>query len=340
MEKRYFHKQGWIVWIQLSVSVVRQEDGQPMHFVSQIQDVSERKRTEAEVKDLNATLERHIAELEQTTHEMEMLSQLVDSLHACDTEQEAFAVIGRKIVPLFCNDAGAVSIRDAAHNIMRSVVVWGGFDGMHSFTGTDCWTLRRSQPYLADAEHPNVLCAHFDEDRNISTLCIPMMARGEVLGVLHLKQVAAGTIGLNKQRLAQTVADDLGLLLSNLRLRETLRMQSIRDPLTGLFNRRYMEESFLREHHRAERRSQHVGMLMFDIDHFKKVQRSLRASCRRPTVGQRRQVHSGPYSQRGYRLSLRWRGVCGNYVGNIDGDNAGTRGAHACGDQVARIIIS
>jgi diguanylate cyclase (GGDEF)-like protein len=68
--------------------------------------------------------------------------------------------------------------------------------------------------------------------------------------------------------LVVAVADHLALALANLKLRETLRSQSIRDPLTGLFNRRYMEESLERELRRAERRGQPLGVIMLDLDHF------------------------------------------------------------------------
>src|SRR5256886_16943848 len=56
--------------------------------------------------------------------------------------------------------------------------------------------------------------------------------------------------------------------MGNLKLREMLRNQSIRDPLTGLFNRRYMEESLERELRRADRRGHPVAVVMLDLDHF------------------------------------------------------------------------
>src|ERR1041384_6680240 len=71
-----------------------------------------------------------------------------------------------------------------------------------------------------------------------------------------------------RQRFVMTVAEHIALALANLKLRETLRTQSIRDPLTGLFNRRYMEESLERELRRAERHSHPVGVIMIDLDHF------------------------------------------------------------------------
>jgi diguanylate cyclase (GGDEF)-like protein len=70
-------------------------------------------------------------------------------------------------------------------------------------------------------------------------------------------------------RQAGAVGERISLALANLRLREVLRSQSIRDPLTGLFNRRYMEESLEREVRRAARNNESVTLIMLDIDHFK-----------------------------------------------------------------------
>jgi len=66
-----------------------------------------------------------------------------------------------------------------------------------------------------------------------------------------------------------TIAEHIALAISNLRLKETLRQQSIRDALTGLFNRRYMEETLERELRRAKRENKPVGIIMIDIDFFK-----------------------------------------------------------------------
>src|SRR5687768_16460014 len=67
-----------------------------------------------------------------------------------------------------------------------------------------------------------------------------------------------------------SVSEHIALALANLKLREKLEMQAIRDPLTGLFNRRYMEESFEREVARAARSYGHVAAVMIDLDHFKR----------------------------------------------------------------------
>ena len=98
------------------------------------------------------------------------------------------------------------------------------------------------------------------------------MAQGEAIGILHLEKSSAEE-GYQIQAtasLAATVTEGFALALSNLKLRETLRSQAIRDDLTGLFNRRYMEETLERELHRVTRLGMTLGLAMMDLDHFKK----------------------------------------------------------------------
>jgi len=69
--------------------------------------------------------------------------------------------------------------------------------------------------------------------------------------------------------LAVTVGDHISLALANIRLRETLRHQVIHDVLTGLFNRRYLEETLEREISRGRRKGASLGLIMLDLDYFK-----------------------------------------------------------------------
>ncbi|MFZ5656081.1 MAG: GGDEF domain-containing protein [Pseudomonadota bacterium] len=60
------------------------------------------------------------------------------------------------------------------------------------------------------------------------------------------------------------------MALANLRLRESLRVQSVRDPLTGLFNRRHLTDALEREVKRCDRRERPLSVVMIDVDHFKR----------------------------------------------------------------------
>ena len=120
-----------------------------------------------------------------------------------------------------------------------------------------------------------LLCRHLVNPLPAAYLCIPMVAQSEASGVLYLQNkdgpadAVPPRLTPAKQQLAQTVADSVALALANLKLRETLRHQSIRDPLTGLFNRRYMEETLERETRRVARAQRPLGIIMLDVDRFK-----------------------------------------------------------------------
>jgi diguanylate cyclase (GGDEF)-like protein len=138
----------------------------------------------------------------------------------------------------------------------------------------DCWALRRGRPYLVDDRHQGIPCAHINRSRAAKYLCVPLLAQGDALGILHLQcntqdQPAALCFDGHKQQLAESAAEHLALALVSLKLRERLRQQAIRDILTGVFNRRYMEETLERELRRAERNKSPMGVIMLDIDHFK-----------------------------------------------------------------------
>jgi len=96
-----------------------------------------------------------------------------------------------------------------------------------------------------------------------------MQVQGEILGVLHVQSQSQENLDEAKHRLAYTVVEQVAMALSNLKLREALREQSIRDPLTGLYNRRYMEEALKQQMSRVTRHLHPLGIIMIDIDYFK-----------------------------------------------------------------------
>lgn len=86
---------------------------------------------------------------------------------------------------------------------------------------------------------------------------------------LHGNQQEQPCAERSQQQLAAAVADQIGLALSNLQLRDNLHEQAIRDPLTTLYNRYYMQESLEHELRQAERSGHSVTLLMVDLDHLK-----------------------------------------------------------------------
>jgi len=224
-----------------------------------------------EVGELCAAFNNMAAELENRTREVRALAELGDNLQACMSVEEACRIVVPSIRALFAGDSGAVFVFAPSRDVLEPMVTWGETSPPASFAPDECWAVRRGRIQVVTGSG-GPRCEH--AGGSVGYLCSPMSAQGEMLGVLHLRlDGAAGNRQEwldQKQRVAVSVADQFGLALANLRLRDTLRGLSIRDPLTGLFNRRYLEESLDRELRRAQRRGLPVAVLMLDIDHFKR----------------------------------------------------------------------
>jgi diguanylate cyclase (GGDEF)-like protein/PAS domain S-box-containing protein len=249
---------------------LRNAKGDIVGAIQCAQDMTERKRSEEELQHAKQKLEMWVGELEQRNREVNLLRQMGDLLHACDQFEEAYAVIGQFCPQLFPHAAGAVYTFGESRKAVESVVTWG--DSLSSeqvFSPEDCWALRRGQLHVVTPPALGLRCRHVDPSASCDYLGVPMIAAGEITGLLHLEFHENRKCDQRAQEFALIVAEHLSLSLSNLKLRETLRAQSIRDPLTGLFNRRYMEESLEREIPRAVRAHRPVSLVMLDIDHFK-----------------------------------------------------------------------
>ncbi len=232
--------------------------------------IAERKRAEEALQQANEKLIGWLKELEQRTHEIQLLSEMGDLLQTCFTAEEAYAVITQSVQKFFPDGAGSLSVVRNSQNLVEVVAAWGPAQITESvFALDECWALRRGRIHAVRDTRGGLVCKHLQNPLPPGYVCVPMMAHGETLGALHLCETQPGQLTDTKQRLTATVAEHIALALANLRLHETLRNLSVRDPLTGLFNRRYMEESLEREVRRAARNKRPLGIIMLDIDHFK-----------------------------------------------------------------------
>jgi diguanylate cyclase (GGDEF)-like protein len=231
-------------------------------------------RVEERTRELNAAtreLTRQTEELAERNLEITLFSKLNQYLQASNSEAEAYSVISTTAKQLFPHDSGALFIFSASRNMLEANAVWGPAPPAQVvFPPNECWALQRGQAHLGTVRE--VRCRHVDE--NCQTYaCVPLVAQGESLGVLHIANRPLDgdeTHIAEKYRIAKAFAENMGIALANLKLRDAMRALSIRDPLTGLFNRRYMEEVLAQEFHRAKRLSTQVAAIMIDIDHFKR----------------------------------------------------------------------
>lgn len=141
----------------------------------------------------------------------------------------------------------------------------------------ECFGLRRGSIYKIDDPENELICSHFKECKNLRPYtCIPLFAQSDILGLFYLEwknynkeSIECRTKRDNQHILASMIAEQIAIGISNIKLRETLRNQSFRDALTGLYNRRYLEETLEREMSRCTRKSTNLALFMIDVDHFK-----------------------------------------------------------------------
>jgi diguanylate cyclase (GGDEF)-like protein len=209
--------------------------------------------------------------LEKQRLEITVMNELTDMLQSCHTLDESWPIIGRSLTQLFEDLEGTIyTYRDSGNALMHGVS-WGkkAIEKHDGFAPDDCWSLRLGRSWQFEPEGLHTRCNHIAETEQGAYICIPMLADGKTLGVLHLqlpnndgKQVFV--------ELAQSAAARLALALSNIKLRQTLRNLSIKDVLTGLYNRRFVEEIFEHEVARCRRNDKSLSVLMIDVDHFKR----------------------------------------------------------------------
>jgi diguanylate cyclase (GGDEF)-like protein len=231
-----------------------------------------------ELERSNSKLTQTVKELEWRTNEILLLNKLGDLLHACDTEKETYQIVINICRQLFPQDSGYLCIFDDTQRVLRIVSSWGkSAPGDSEFEHNQCWAIRRGKEHFVQDPDVDPLCTHFHIYPKHGCLCAPMSAQGEVLGMIHLtlgeiERAESDTVKHaieSKLILVKSMVERYAPSLINLRLRETLKMQSIRDPLTGLYNRRYMKEALEREARRVERHNKTLGIIMIDVDHFK-----------------------------------------------------------------------
>jgi diguanylate cyclase (GGDEF)-like protein/PAS domain S-box-containing protein len=239
-------------------------------------DITDRRQWEEAIQTTNDKLHAVVAQVEQSNRIMTLANEMADLLQACQKSEEAYDAIGHFMPRFFPDGAGALYMLNNSRNLFEAVASWGkDRPAVPVFTPDECWAVRRGQLHKVESREGGLLCRHVAEDVPGGYLCVPLMAQGETLGLFHVqlkpqaKEPVTGP-AVAEDQLALTVAEDMALALANLRLRETLRTQAIRDSLTGLFNRRYMEETMERELIRVKRQETSLGVIMMDLDHFKK----------------------------------------------------------------------
>ena len=254
------HVSGTVMEVLYNASIYRDENGAVAGVFAAARDVT--------------ALRRIQRELESTNHEVMLLGRMTGLLQSCRTTEESLPIIGATMAQLFPEASGQLFLLRSSGTLLVAAAHWGPKSrNLDTVPLSDCWALRRGHIHDYGFEQTiNPPCHHIEASA-APYLCIPLLAQGTALGIIHLLIDPGITDETRKQHdrnLAATAADSISLALANLNLRESLQSMSVRDPLTGLYNRRFMEDALSREISRMTRAKKYLTVAMLDIDHFKK----------------------------------------------------------------------
>ena len=220
---------------------------------------------------------KSLIENERLSAATRTLSELSEWLQSAKSESELYGMISSVLGRLMPECKGSLYIYANSRDVLEIATEWNGQSQTRSLHPEDCWSLRRGHAYVHGTSEIEFHCDHVHCGVNENYCCIPIVAHGDTVGLLHLEYTAdssetaeeAKARFADRARLGLACAEHLSIAIANMKLREGLRDQSVRDVLTGLNNRRYLLEAARRELLRAERHEEPVSVVTIDVDHFK-----------------------------------------------------------------------
>ncbi len=215
-----------------------------------------------------------VTDATRSREEVLSLFEMTDMLQSAQDQNDANSVLRATAIDLLPQFTGILYVFSNSRDRLVLSDSWNLGDGpapVDTIALGQCWGLKRGKPQLNHPAGDRLCCEH--HSAGAYTLEIPMAARGEVLGLFCIQTRADD--GADQLRaitnLGVALADAMSLALANLALGAKLRSQALRDPLTGLYNRRYMEDTLQRVTQLAQRERQEVSVVMIDLDHFKRL---------------------------------------------------------------------
>lgn len=237
-----------------------------------LKDAITRQRHAVAAQRTNDDLARSILSLEENARESELLTAARNELQLCVEVQQVYDTAAISFSRLLRGTSGCLYIINNSRNHVEVVSSWGEASRDDFSQPESCCALRSGQPRWRRPEVSEIHCAHFTSDPPAQYHCRPIVAYGNTIGLLYVQCPTEEIVHEVEGRMdaVRQLIQITALAIANLNLRTKLENQSVRDSLTGLFNRHFMQISLEREMARARRRKQIMAVLMLDADHFKR----------------------------------------------------------------------
>ncbi|MBN1376059.1 MAG: diguanylate cyclase, partial [Dehalococcoidia bacterium] len=270
-------KNGELIDALLTAAALRDKSGQVVGFQGTVKDITEMKQTQQALVEANERLQEGLSSAEQRNREITLLGEMAQSIQTSRDMQAAYLGTAEYMGKLFVGDSGYIAEINADDQCVEVKASFGKPQGKTIFPMSECIALQTAKVHESDGSNTASICPHMVPFHGCF-ISIPLQTSGGSSWLLHLQHGNENLIPpetcqqwIKSHRLLMLSAgQELAVALSNVRLRETLHEQAIRDSLTGLFNRRYMEEILDQQLNSARKTGSAIGFIMADLDNFKK----------------------------------------------------------------------
>ncbi len=203
--------------------------------------------------------------------EVQLLGELNEWLQSSRSLEELFDMVSRFMTHILPDAEGSVYVYSNSRDVLEGCASWNGGTHKDHIHPEECWGLRRGRTYEYGASEIDFVCEHAEPHDGRNYYCFPILAHGETVGLMHLRSAVNKSREFKiSRKLAQMCAEQISMAIANVRMRDQLHDQSVRDPLTGLFNRRHMSESLRKLINASQNTGKNLSVIAVDVDHFKK----------------------------------------------------------------------
>ncbi len=258
------------------------KDGTFLRSLCVLTDITERRKMEESRRESQKLLVRTVTELETRNLETNLLVEMSDAFQIAPKAADVLSVALNFARRLFPDEAGTFYLRKE-DGALEMACSWGKIPPIvEGFAPDDCWALRKGVLHMVEKPGSDLLCPHVTEavPEAYPYMCVPLASQDISIGVLHISlperrendpidEEALARTRKARRHMFLSFSQRVSMALANIKLRDSLKEQTVRDPLTGLYNRRYLDEVLGGAVGSAERKEAPLAVMMLDLDHFK-----------------------------------------------------------------------